>query len=123
VDEGAASFFEEAIPQGIDVSPDLARKLPCSVSVSVWDQGVTARDRYYCVYDGGSAFYAAIRDAMGTNRFVAALHDLYTQNRYGIVTARDVLTNFQRHSAKDLRPVFRNYVRYDWLDALPDPGA
>jgi hypothetical protein len=123
VDEGAASFFEEAIPQGIDVSVSLPRKLLCSVSVSVWDQGVNARDRYYCVYNGGSALYAATRDAMGTDRFIAALHDLYTQNRYGIVTAQDVLTSFQRHSVKDLRPVFRNYVDYDWLDALPDPGG
>ncbi len=123
VDEGAASFFEDAIPQGIDFSATLPRALPCSVGVTVWDQGVTPRDRYYCVYSGGRALYAAIRDAMGTDRFLAALHDLCTQNRYGIVTARDVLTNFQRHSAADLRPVARNYASYAWLDALPDPGG
>ncbi len=116
VDEGAASLFEQAIFDGIDVSVTLPRALPCRVSVSVWEPGVSARNRYYCVYDGGRKFYAAIRDTMGTDNFLAGLHDLYTKNRYGIVTARDLLATFQQHSPTDLRPTFRAYVSYDWLD-------
>lgn len=118
VDEGAASFFERAIYDGAGFAATLPRALPCRVSVSVWDPGVSARDRYYCVYDGGRKAYAAIRDAMGTDRFLAALRDLYAKNRYGIVTARDLLANFQRYSTTDLRPTFRAYLSYDWLDTL-----
>lgn len=123
VDEGAASFFEEAIYSGIDTPVTLARPLPCRVNIPVWDTSASFRNHYFCVYDGGRKVYATIRDTMGADRFVAALHDLYAQDRYGIITARDLLTNFQQHSAADLRPALRDYLSYDWLDALPPPGG
>jgi hypothetical protein len=123
VDEGAATFFEDAINAGIDVSVALARPLPCPVTITVWDRSVSDRDHYYCVYSGGAEVYATIRDTMGVDRFVAALHDLYTQDRYGIITARDLLTLFQQYSAADLRPALPRYLDYDWLDTLPPPGG
>jgi aminopeptidase N len=123
VDEGAASFFEEAIYSGIDTPVTLDRALPCRVSIPVWDMSIPFRDHYFCVYDGGREVYATIRDTMGADRFVAALHDLYTQDRYGIITARDMLTIFQQHSATDLRPALRDELSYDWLDSLPAPGG
>lgn len=123
VDEGAASFFEDAIYSGVDTPITLSRTLPCDVNISVWDRSVTFRDHYFCVYDGGRKVYGTIRDAMGADRFVAALHDLYAQNRYSIITGRDVLTNFQQHSAIDLRPILHDYFSYDWLDTLPSPGG
>lgn len=122
IDEGAASFFERAIYDGIDVSVSLSRTLPCDVSAGVWD-GLSDRDLVTCVYDGGRKLYADLRDAMGTDSFLAALHDLFVTNRYGIVTARDVLTTFQRHSPHDLRPAAHRYLSYDWIDALPPPGG
>lgn len=123
VDEGAASFFEGAIYSGIDTPVSLARPLPCPVSIPVWDTSVPFRNHYFCVYDGGRKVYATIRDTMGTDRFTAALHDLYARDRYGIITARDLLTTFQQHSAADLRPALRDYLSYDWLDVLPPPGG
>ena len=123
VDEGAASFFEEAIDNGVNEPVALSRTLPCPVNISVWDHSVSAPDHYYCVYDGGRKVYATIRDTMGTDRFVAALHDLYTRYRYGIVSARDMLTLFQQHSPTDLRPALRDYLDYDWLNSLPSPGG
>jgi len=123
VDEGAASLFEEAINEGIDVPVTLPRPLPCPVNITVWDHSVSDRDHYYCVYTGGAKVYATIRDTIGSGRFVAALHDLSTQDRYGIITARDLLTIFQQHSATDLRPTLHAYLTYDWLDALPPPGG
>lgn len=123
VDEGAATYFEDAINAGIDVPVSLTRALPCPVDITVWDTSVRDRDHYYCVYSGGAEVYATIRDTMGTEPFVAALHDLYTQNRYGIITARDLLTLFQQHSATDLRPALHDYLTYGWLDALPPPGG
>ncbi|MDQ2787940.1 MAG: hypothetical protein M3Y58_23395 [Chloroflexota bacterium] len=123
VDEGAATFFENAINEGIAVPITLLRPLPCPVNITVWDRSVSDRDHYYCVYTGGANVYATIRDTMGTDRFVAALRDLFTQDRYGIITARDLLTVFQQHSATDLRPALHTYLTYDWLDALPSPGG
>ena len=123
VDEGAASLFEVTIDGGIDAPVSLSRPLPCAVSISVWETSVSDRDHYYCVYNGGRKVYGAIRDAMGTDRFVAALHDLFARNRYGVITARDLLTTFQQHSATDLRPVVRDYLSYDWLDTLSSPGG
>ncbi|MHB8646368.1 MAG: M1 family aminopeptidase [Thermomicrobiales bacterium] len=123
VDEGAASLFEITINNGLDASISLPRPLPCPVNITVWDHSVNDRDHYYCVYNGGAKVYATIRDTMGSERFVAALHDLYTQDRYGIFTARDLLTLFQQHSATDLRPALHAYLTYDWLDALPSPGG
>jgi hypothetical protein len=123
VDEGAASLFEDAITAGIDVPITLPRSLPCPVNITVWDHSVSDDDHYYCVYSGGAKLYATIRDTMGTEAFVAALHDLYTQDRYGIITGRDLLTIFQQHSATDLRPMLHDYLTYDWLDALPPPGG
>ncbi len=123
VDEGAASFFENAINEGIDVPVILSRPLPCPVNITVWNHSVSDRDHYYCVYTGGAKVYATIRDTMGSDRFVAALHDLYTQDRYGIITGRALLTVFQQHSATDLRPALHDYLTYDWLDApLPSSG-
>ena len=104
VDEGAASFFEEAIYSGVDASITLSRKLPCDVNISVWDLSVSFRDHYFCVYDGGRKVYGAIRDAMGTDRFVASLHDLYARDRYGIITARDLLTNFHSTARQTSAP-------------------
>jgi len=123
VDEGAASFFEDAINEGIAVPVTLPRPLPCPVNITVWDHSVSDRDHYYCVYTGGAIVYATIRDTMGSDRFVAALHDLSTQDRYGIITGRDLLTVFQQHSATDLRPALHAYLTYDWLDALPPPSG
>ncbi len=122
VDEGAASLFERAIYDGVDTSATLPRTLPCEVNITVWNT-LSDEDATYCAYNGGRKVYAVMRDVMGTERFLAALHDLYTANLYGIVTARDVLAIFQKHSAKDLRPVVRPYFSYDWLDTLLPPGV
>ncbi|MDQ6908231.1 MAG: hypothetical protein M3176_15525 [Chloroflexota bacterium] len=123
VDEGAASLFEEAMSEGINVPVTLARPLPCPVNITVWDTSVSDRNHYDCVYTGGAQVYATIRDTMGADRFVAALHDLYMRYRYGIISSRDLLTLFQQHSATDLRLALRPYLTYDWLDALPPPGG
>ncbi len=123
VDEGAATLFEDAINDGIDVSVTLTHPLPCLVNITVWDHSVNDRDHYYCVYNGGAKVYATIRDTMGSERFIAALHDLYARYRYGIFSAHDMLTLFEQHSATDLRPALHDYLMYDWLDALPPPGG
>ncbi|MCA1722813.1 MAG: hypothetical protein LC748_00875 [Thermomicrobia bacterium] len=123
VDEGAATFFENAINVGIDVPLTLSRPLRCPVNITVWDRSVSDRDHYFCVYTGGATVYATIRDTMGSERFVTALQELYSQYRYGIITGRDLLTVFQQHSATDLRPALHPYLTYDWLDALPNPGG
>ncbi len=122
VDEGAAAYFERAIYAGLVQAPSLSRPLPCAVSVSVWDETIPARDLDTCAYSGGRAVYATIATALGPERFARALHELYDTHRYGIVSAREMLTIFQRHSPTDLRSLLRPYLDYDWLPALPPPG-
>ncbi len=123
VDEGAASLFEQAIYDGVDTPVSLPRALPCTVNITVWDTSVSDRNHYYCVYDGGREVYRDDPRHDGRYPFIAALHDLFTQNRYGIISARDLVTTFQQHSATDLRPALRDYLSYDWLDTLPPPGG
>jgi len=123
VDEGAASYFEQAIYGGLGITPTLSRTLPCAVSATVWDTSISERDLLYCVYNGGRVTYAAIATAMGPAAFTAALHDLYANHVYGIISARDLLTTFQQHSAADLRPIVKPYLAYNWVDPLPPPGG
>lgn len=123
VDEGAASYFEQAIYSGLSITPTLSRALPCAVSATVWDTTISERDLNYCAYNGGRKVYATIATAMGPDAFIAALHDLYLNHIYGIISAQDVLTTFQRHSSVDLRPLVKPYLTYDWADSLPAPGG
>ena len=43
---------------------------------------------------------------------------LYGAARYGIITPRDILAAWQAASPTDLRPLFREYLSYPWLDEL-----
>jgi len=123
VDEGAASYFEQAIYGGLGITPTLTRTLPCSVSATVWDTSISERELLYCAYNGGRKVYAAIATAMGPAAFTAALHDLYANHIYDIISARDLITAFQAYSATDLRPIVKPYLAYDWIDQLPAPGG
>lgn len=124
VDEGAAEFFEVAVWSGLSaVNPTLSRPLPCAVSTSVWNHAVRDDDLNDCAYRGGRAVYATVAAALGPERFTRALRDIYVAHRYGIMSAREMLTIFQKHSPTDLRPALKPYLDYDWLPALPPPGG
>ena len=55
---------------------------------------------------------------MGDEAFWAALQELYRDDRFGIITPRDLLAHWQARSPVDLRPLFRQYLDYDWINQL-----
>jgi hypothetical protein len=125
IDEGGAEFFERGLPTGfteIPAVPDGGYLFPLD---STW-QELTADPRrawYYAIYEQGARFYDAVLAAMGPDAFWAAMHEVYDTFAFGIVTPWDMLSIWQRHSASDLRPLFHDTFRYDWIDQLPAPGG
>jgi hypothetical protein len=125
IDEGGAEFFERGLPTGFSEVPPLpdggyAYWLDTTYEDLPDDPN---RNWYYSIYEQGARFYAAVKAAMGDDAFWPAFQDLYTHHAFGIVTAWDMLSNWQQHSSTDLRPLYHEYFRYDWIDALPGTGG
>lgn len=125
IDEGGADFFERGLPTSFSEVPPLPPG-----GYAYWlDSGYEElpddpnRNWYYSIYEQGARFYSEVRATMGDGAFWAAMRDLYANRAFGIATAWDVLSTWQRYSPSDLRPLYRTYVRYDWIDVLPEPGA
>ena len=81
------------------------------------------RNWYYSIYEQGAHFYTEVKATMGDDAFWAAFRDIYANHAFGIATAWDVLTTWQRYSPTDLRPLYNAYFRYDWIDTLLEPGV
>jgi hypothetical protein len=80
-------------------------------------------DWYYAIYEQGARLYYDVLAWMGWDAFWSAMQDVYATYQFDILTAYDLLRLWQRHSPVDLRPLFNDYFRYDWIDALPEPGV
>jgi hypothetical protein len=123
IDEGGAEFFERGLPTGFSEVPEVplgGYRYP--LDSTYLELPVFPRiDWYYSVYEQGARLYYDVMHTMGEAAFWGAMQALYSEFRFEIVTAWDVLLNWQLHSATDLRPLFREYFRYDWIDQLPDP--
>lgn len=124
IDEGGAQFLEGFLDTG-SALPDVPAggyPYPLDSSDSELPQGAGIPG-YQSIYYQGQRFYAAVFSAMGSDAFWAAMHELYQQHQFGIVTPWDVLSSWQRHSRVDLRPLFHSTFRYDWIDQLLSPGG
>jgi hypothetical protein len=124
IDEGGAEFLERGLPTGfseVPPIPDGGYQFPLDSTVDeipyVWP------DWYYAIYEQGARLYYDVLAWMGWDAFWSAMQDVYAQYQFDIVTAYDLLRLWQRHSPVDLRPLFNDYFRYDWIDALPEPGV
>ena len=75
----------------------------------------TSCDGYFhAVFYRGTEFLNAVRDAMGTDTFFAAMRAFVERNRHGLTTTRRLLDHLQRATDADLMPLFRAYLsRYD----------
>ncbi|HUG13629.1 MAG TPA: hypothetical protein VMM78_01310 [Thermomicrobiales bacterium] len=125
IDEGGAEFFERGLPTGFTEVPEPPAGgylYPLDASYREL-AGAAFIDGYHAIYEQGARLYYAVLDAMGWDAFWASMRGLYDTHAFGIVTAWDVLGNWQRHSAADLRPLLHEYFRYDWIDLLPEPGG
>lgn len=124
IDEGGAEFFERGLPTGfseVPAVPEGGYQHPLDASVDELPQ--TGRSWYYSIYEQGARFYYAVMDRMGWGPFWTAMQDLYQTYQFEIVTAYDLLKLWQQHSETDLRPLYDEYFRYDWIDELPPPGV
>jgi hypothetical protein len=124
IDEGGAEFFERGLPTGFTEVPDVpAGGYRYWLDSTYLELPATPRaDWYYSIYEQGARFYYDVMWQMGADAFWAALQALYAEHRFGIVTAWDMLLNWQAHSLTDLRPLYHEYFRYEWIDTLPEPG-
>ncbi|HYI16758.1 MAG TPA: hypothetical protein VEX37_15275 [Thermomicrobiales bacterium] len=120
IDEGGAEFFERGLPTGFTEVPPLpsggyAYWLDTSYEDLPDDPN---RNWYFSIYEQGAHFYADVKATMGDDAFWAAMREIYANHAFGIATAWDVLSTWQRHSPTDLRPLYHTYFRYDWIDGL-----
>jgi hypothetical protein len=125
IDEGGAEFFERGLPTGFTEVPEIPDGGYLFPLDSTW-QELTADSRrswYYAIYEQGARFYDAVLAALGPDAFWAAMHEVYDTFAFGVITPWDMLSIWQRQSASDLRPLFHNSFRYDWIDQLPEPGG
>jgi aminopeptidase N len=62
------------------------------------------------VYNKGALFFKALRQEIGDQAFFEALRDYYGENRFDIATGRDLLGAFENAAGRDLEPFYQ-----DWL--------
>lgn len=125
VDEGAAEFFERGLPTDFAEVPPVPPggfQYPLDAHQDEIE-GAPRDTGYFAIYEQGARFYYDVMNLMGWDAFWAAMADFYEQFRFEIATAYDLLALWQRHSDVDLRPLYRETFRYEWVDNLPDPGV
>ncbi|HET8627708.1 MAG TPA: hypothetical protein VFL91_09830 [Thermomicrobiales bacterium] len=115
IDEGGASFLAAYLGGTLPATPPGPERFRYPLDIAVWQvpAGGSQAAAYQAIYDQGEAFYQRVRLAMGDDNFWAALQALYRDDRYGIITPRDLLAHWQAHSPVDLTPIFREYVPSD----------
>lgn len=124
VDEGGAEFFERGLASDFTEIPAVPSGGYCCPLDARWEElPQTGTGAYYAIYEQGQRFYMAVLAAMGWDAFWAAMQQVYTDFALDIVTAYDMLRTWQAHSPVDLRPLFNDTFRYDWIDTLPPPGV
>jgi hypothetical protein len=120
IDEGGATFLAEYLGGSVTTTPAPPSSFAYRLSTPVWAippgrfQGAATA----AIYTQGGEFYARVMRQMGEPAFWSALQGLYREHRYGIITPRDILAAWQAASPTDLRPLFKEYLDYPWIDEL-----
>jgi hypothetical protein len=68
---------------------------------------------FYCVYQKGPLFFAALDEAYGFDTLQAMLRDYFAAYRYRIAAPEDMLASFERTSGADLHAIFVEWVGDD----------
>jgi peptidase M1-like protein len=121
LDEGFADFSARWL-MGIGENQCSARDVDSPVFA--WDAGQIAGgdwqscDGYFhAVFYKSTEFLNAVRASMGNEQFFAAMRAFVADNRYGVITSRQLLGHLEAWNEADLRPLFQAYLHgYD-------PGA
>ncbi len=123
IDEGGAEFFERGLASNFsEVAPYPDGGYCCSLDARWEELPQSGSGTYFAIYEQGQRFYMAVLDTMGWDNFWAAMRQIYADHALGIVTAYDMLRAWQIQSEVDLRPLFNDTFRYQWIDDLPPPG-
>jgi hypothetical protein len=114
LDEGFADFSARYL---MGIGEEQCSTRPVDSSVFAWEAGAisggdwTSCDGYFhTVFYKGTEFLNGLRSTMGDEAFFAALRSYVEANRYGIVTARDLLEHLSRETDAKLRPTYRAYL-------------
>ncbi len=81
-----------------------------SVSAGLYSGFPSDAAYMHAVYDQGTAFYEAVHNTMGDNRFWAAIRAYYRQYSGDRARPGDLLAIWQAYSPTDLRPLFARYL-------------
>lgn len=65
---------------------------------------------FHAVFYRGTEFLNAIRAAMGSDAFFAALREHVAAHRFEVTTARQLLARLQAATSADLEPIFARYL-------------
>jgi aminopeptidase N len=68
---------------------------------------------FFCVYQKGPLFFAALGEAYGFDTLQAMLRDYFAAYRYRIAAPEDMLASFERTSGVDMHAVFMEWVGDD----------
>jgi hypothetical protein len=114
LDEGFADFSARYL---MGISENQCSTRPVDSSVFAWEAGATTGgdwtscDGYFhTVFYKGTEFLTGLRSLMSDDAFFGALHSFVDANRYGVVTARDLLGHLSRETDANLRPTYRAYL-------------
>lgn len=120
IDEGGASFLAAYLGNELRPDPPGPQQFAYRLSASVWEvpAGGAQRPALSAFYLQGEALYTRVFLAMGEEAFWGALRALYRDHQFGIITPRDILSRWQAASPVDLRPLFKDYLDYPWIDDL-----
>ena len=114
LDEGFADFSARYL---MGIGENQCSTRPVDSSVFAWQaEATTGGDWTSCdgyfhtVFYKGTEFLTGLRSAMGDDTFFGALRSFVEDNRYGVVTARDLLGHLSRQTDANLRPTYRAYL-------------
>jgi hypothetical protein len=114
LDEGFADFSARYL---MGIGENQCSTRPVDSSVFAWQaEATTGGDWTSCdgyfhtVFYKGTEFLTGLRSAMGDDTFFGALRSFVEDNRYGVVTARDLLGHLSRETDANLRPTYRAYL-------------
>ena len=120
IDEGGATFLTSYLDNTLPTNPAPPATFAYRLSTPVWaiPPGGGQRGATEAIYTQGGDFYTLVMRAMGEDTFWRAMQQLYREHRYAIITPHDILGTWQANSPTDLRPLFKEYLDYPWLDEL-----
>ena len=114
IDEAFADFSARYL-MGVGVRHCSTRGVDSSVFA--WEAGpISGGDWSSCdgyfhtVFNKGNEFLNVVRASMGDEEFFAALREFLDDNRYGFVTAQDLLEHLRAETDADLVPIYERYL-------------